>query len=644
MSSTVDVIVIGAGHAGCEAALASARMGANTLLLTMNNDRIAYMSCNPAIGGQAKGQLAREVDALGGEMGINTDKSALQYKRLNASKGPAVRSSRAQCDKVFYSLRMKETVEGQANLTVAQREVWDFLVEGGRVVGVKTNFGEDIRSRAVILTAGTFMRSIMHCGSSQAEGGRSGDSSANAISRSLNNLGLQLVRLKTGTPARLKKSSIRFDLLQREDGDERPVPFSFYTIPQPFPLLPQLPCYLTYTNARTHEIIAEARDRSPMFTGAITGRGPRYCPSIEDKVFRFADKDRHQIFLEPESLYSAEIYANGLSTSLPLETQTAFLRSIAGLENVEIARPGYAVEYDAINPVVLRHTLSCKDIPGLYLAGQVNGTSGYEEAAAQGLMAGINAALEVKGRDPFVLGRSDAYIGVLIDDLVTKGVDEPYRMFTSRCEYRLLLREDNADQRLAAKGRELGLLDGEKWKVFHVKQSSISSLTESMKASYIYPRQVEENAERFQALGLSNIKDRTSLFDLLKRPEWNVARLRGEGFLNAAHPEGLPAWMAPFVDECVDVEAKYEGYIRRELELLDKVKAQEERKIPEGFAYGDVGGLSIEVIERLKRTRPATLGQAMRVPGVTPAAGALLFVHLEKRGRAPAPKVRETTF
>lgn len=637
MSLEVDVIVIGAGHAGCEAALAAARMGCRTVLLTMNNDRIAYLSCNPAVGGQAKGQLAREVDALGGEMGINTDKSALQYKRLNSSKGPAVRSSRAQCDKVFYSLRMKETVEGQPNLSVAQREARKFHIENGRVTGVYTQFDELYRARAVILTAGTFMRSIMHCGPSQTEGGRAGDTSANSISGSLKELGFELLRLKTGTPARLKKGSINFDILKREDGDVNPVPFSFYTVPSPFPLLSQMPCFLTYTNARTHEVIAEAKDQSPMFSGQILGRGPRYCPSIEDKVFRFADKDRHQIFLEPESQFSQEIYANGLSTSLPLSVQEEFLKTISGLENVEIARPGYAVEYDAINPLVLTHSLESRALPGLYFAGQVNGTSGYEEAAAQGLIAGVNAALAVKGKAPFVMKRSDSYIGVLVDDLVTKGVDEPYRMFTSRCEYRLLMREDNADQRLAGMGRQLGLLGDEKWDVFSKKQESIQALAKAAKENYLYPKDFEGNPERFRAIGIDHVRDRVSFFELLRRPEWNLARMKAENLFSVDLGSSVPGWQKPFIEESVEVEAKYEGYIKRELELLEKVSAHEGRAIPSGFSFGGVPGLSIEVIERLEKVRPVTLGQAMRVPGITPAAGALLFVHLEKfpRGKSP---------
>jgi len=506
--------------------------------------------------------------------------------------------------------------------------VKDFLMSGSRVVGVKTNFDEEIRAKAVILTAGTFMRSIMHCGSNQAEGGRSGDTSANSISDALKAAGFSLVRLKTGTPARLKKGSIRFDVLEPEWGDKNPVPFSFYTVPSPFPLLSQMPCYLTYTNAGTHEVIAGAKDSSPMFTGAITGRGPRYCPSIEDKVFRFADKERHQIFLEPESQFSQEIYANGLSTSLPLEVQEKFLRTIKGLENVEIARPGYAVEYDAINPVVLRHTLACKDIGGLYFAGQVNGTSGYEEAAAQGLMAGVNAALEVKGRDPLILSRSEGYIGVLIDDLVTKGVDEPYRMFTSRCEFRLILREDNADKRLAPIGRGLGLVGDDKWAVFESKQEAISGLDKALRETFLYPKDFDEHPERF--VGLSALKDRLGLRDLLKRPEWSVARFREAGFLDSALPDSLPPWLGRFVEEAVEVEAKYEGYIKRELELLEKVRSHEGRMIPDTFSYTEVPGLSIEVVERLQNVRPTTLGQALRIPGITPTAGALLFIHLEK--------------
>jgi tRNA uridine 5-carboxymethylaminomethyl modification enzyme len=464
-------------------------------------------------------------------------------------------------------------------------------------------------------------------------GGRAGDSSANSISTALKELGFSLLRLKTGTPARLKKGSIRFDALEPEWGDKNPVPFSFYTIPGPFPLLPQLPCYLTYTNSRTHEVIGGAQASSPMFTGAITGKGPRYCPSIEDKVFRFADKERHQIFLEPESQFSQEIYANGLSTSLPLTVQEKFLRTIEGLESVEIARPGYAVEYDAVNPVVLRHTLACKDVQGLYFAGQVNGTSGYEEAAAQGLVAGINGALEALGREPFILGRACGYIGVLIDDLVTRGVDEPYRMFTSRCEYRLLLREDNADRRLAERGWKLGLLGESKWKVFEAKQEAIGLLQGALEQSFLYPKEFEASPERFP--GITSLKDRLSLLELLRRPEWSVERFREVGFAPLEHPDTLPAWLGRFVDEAVEVEAKYEGYIRRELELLEKVKDQENRKIPEGLSYGEISGLSHEVVERLQQVRPATLGQAMRIPGVTPSAGALLFVHLEKGKSRP---------
>ena len=635
MSSRYDVIVIGAGHAGCEAALASSRMGSSTLLVTMNNDRIAYMSCNPAIGGQAKGQLAREVDALGGEMGINTDKSALQYKRLNSSKGPAVRSSRAQCDKVVYSLRMKETVEGEKNLTVIQREVRGFLIESGSVVGVTTNFDEKIYAKAVVITAGTFMSAIMHCGSSIMEGGRSGDASANIISNSLNDLGFELLRLKTGTPARLKKGSINFEILTREDGDINPVPFSFYTVPTPFPFLPQLPCYLTYTNKITHEIIEAAKDRSPMFTGAITGRGPRYCPSIEDKVFRFFDKDRHQIFLEPESQFSQEIYANGLSTSLPLDVQEAFLRTIQGLEKVEISRPGYAVEYDAINPIVLKHSLESKDIPGLFLAGQVNGTSGYEEAAAQGLIAGSNAALKAQEKEPFVLSRTEGYIGVLIDDLVTRGVDEPYRMFTSRCEHRLLLREDNADQRLAEKGRKIGLLNDAKWEIFNKKLNDINTLRSELQSKYLYPRDFDGKPEFYRALGFDSIKDRLPLSDLLRRTEWTVSRMRETGILASEVASTSDAWLHPFIDEAVDIETKYLGYINRELEVLVKMKDSEEKKIPLDFSYDAISGLSKESIERLKRVRPDTLGQALRIPGITPAAGALLFVNLEKSRKRP---------
>lgn len=644
MDSRQDIVVIGAGHAGCEAALAAARMGRKTALLTMNNDHIAYMSCNPAIGGQAKGQLAREIDALGGQMGINTDLSALQYKRLNMSKGPAVRSSRAQCDKVMYSLNMRQAVEAQENLVVIQREVVDIRIESGRVTGVMTQLGEFIATQAVVITAGTFLKAVMHCGERQTSGGRAGDGAAEQLSLSLRAAGFQLVRLKTGTPPRLQRQSIDFSTLQREDGDLRPVPFSFYTRPNPFPYLEQMPCYLTYTNSRTHEIIGEARERSPMFSGQITGRGPRYCPSIEDKVFRFADKDRHQIFLEPESRFSREIYANGLSTSLPVDVQAKFLRTIPGLERVEIARAGYAVEYDAIVPTVLKQTLEAKDIQGLFFAGQVNGTSGYEEAGAQGLIAGVNAALLVAGKDPLVLGRDTSYIGVMIDDLVTKGCDEPYRMFTSRAEYRLLLREDTADFRLGELGFKVGLLESRKYQTLQKKINDFNKLKSKAATTYFYGREAK-SLELLNSLGVVPAPDRVSVEELLRRPEITIDKMRAlSEIFNNFNELNLEseAWILEQTLQEVETTVKYEGYIRRELESVGRLRRQESKRIPTGFRYEDVTGLSNEVRERLVRVRPETLGQAQRIPGVTPAAVALLFIHLERGMRKSASSPRAT--
>ena len=622
-----DVLVIGGGHAGCEAAIASAKLGCRTALLSLNPARIGFMSCNPAMGGLAKGQLIKEIDALGGVMGINTDKTAIQYRRLNSSKGPAVRSSRAQCDKALYAQRMQEYLTQIPGLTILPYEATEILVEGGKVTGLRIKDGSILRSRTVVITSGTFLRAIMHTGFEQAEGGRAGDIASVGLSDSLKNMGFRLGRLKTGTPPRLHKDSIDYSKVTAQAGDEKPVPFSFYFRPEHFPVLPQIDCYITYTNARTHEIIEENFSRSPMFTGVIQGVGPRYCPSIEDKVKRFRGRDRHQIFLEPEGLTTDEVYVNGISTSLPKDVQESFVRSVAGLENAEFIRFGYAVEYDSIDARQLKATLESKDIPGLFFAGQINGTSGYEEAGAQGLIAGINAGLSVKERDPFVLSRLDGYIGVLIDDLILKGADEPYRMFTSRAEYRLLLREDNADLRLSEMAWRLGTLGEAEYARFTRRKDQIERLRAEIRDFYFQPT-LETNSW-LAGKGLSELKDRSSAEILLRRPEIVWSSLCELGF-PGRDVDGD-------VSEQVEIQVKYEGYIKRDMELLEGVRKSERMRIPEGLKYDEVPGLSNEVKGRLSEIRPETIGQASRLFGVTPAAVATLMIYLSMRGGRNAP-------
>lgn len=616
---TYDVIVVGAGHAGCEAALASARLGAKTLMATLNLDNIALMPCNPAVGGPGKSHLVREIDALGGEMGINTDKTCLQMRMLNTGKGPAVYSLRAQSDKKMYQLTMTKTLENQDNLDVKQLMITDLLVENGKVTGVQTELDEVYKAQCVILATGTYLKGKIIIGECVYSGGPIGQRSAEDLSGSLIKAGLKLMRFKTGTPARVDRRTLRLDEMKKQEGDTDGHAFSFLSERKN---RNKEVCWLTFTNEETHRIIRDNLDRAPMCNGVITGVGPRYCPSIESKIVRFADKKRHQLFIEPEGKMTEEMYVQGMSTSMPADVQYAFLRTIPGLEDVKIMRPGYAIEYDCLDPTQLTPSLETKAISGLFSAGQANGTSGYEEAAAQGLIAGINAARHVQGKEPFILTRSEAYIGVLIDDLVTKGTNEPYRMMTSRSEYRLILRQDNADLRLTQKGYDLGLVTPERYAAFTAKKQAIEDGIAALKGLSVTPTQ--DTQDKLAALGTAPIRTGLTAYDLLRRNEISYEKLREQFDL----PE-----LSEDVEEEIEIMVKYEGYIGRQLEQVEKMNRLEQKLMPKDIVYADIDTLSGEARQKLDQIRPLSLGQASRISGVSPADITALLIVLEQRQR-----------